>query len=132
MDEQCRFDFGVGYKICTSVSKRLKKYVIDSRNQLKYILWSVEEVISLDSWDERAATFSEVSAESCADHSLQRKLTLKSQTIRNRLQVIERFKQKPARLTSITCDSPDLCRWQGDHRCPCLLSSVSSRSEMLK
>lgn len=80
----------------------MKKYVIDSRNQLKYILWSVEEVSSLDSWDERAGTFSEVSAESCADHSLQRKLTLKSQTIRNRLQVIERFKQKPARLTSIT------------------------------
>ncbi|PWA24159.1 hypothetical protein CCH79_00016279 [Gambusia affinis] len=24
MDEQCRFDFGVGYKICTSVSRSLK------------------------------------------------------------------------------------------------------------
>lgn len=26
MDEQCRFDFGVGYKICTSVSTKAKKW----------------------------------------------------------------------------------------------------------
>lgn len=57
---------------------------------------------TLESLDERAGLCSEVSAESCADHSLHRKLTLKSQTIRNRLQVIERFKQKPAHLTSTT------------------------------
>lgn len=49
MDEQCRFDFGVGYKICTSVSK----FSIN-RN-----VWCVEELFSGCRWAEREKPSSE-------------------------------------------------------------------------
>lgn len=60
MDEQCRFDFGVGYKICTSVStasrlllwKTVSKWIlIQGKIHWRLILkepWEVYDVIQLE------------------------------------------------------------------------------------